>query len=71
MHIFSLATLCAQHGVNAFVQQVHGGRLSLRLHSLLTSMVSPLTYGSQYTPSLARASFVGVLPESLHRFMRI
>jgi len=46
-------------------------RLSLRLHSLLTSMVSPPTYGSQCTPSPARASFVGVLSGSLHRSMRI
>jgi len=41
-------------------------RLSLRLHSLLTGMVSPPTYGSQCTPSLARASFAGVLSEALH-----
>jgi len=45
--------------------------LSMRLHSLLTGMVSSQTYGSQCTPSLARASFTGVLSESLHRFMRI
>jgi len=43
----------------------------LRLHSLLTVMASPPTYGSQCTPSLARASCIGVLSESLHCFMRI
>ena len=31
----------------------------------------PPTYGSQCIPSLARASFTGVLSESLHRFMLI
>jgi len=46
-------------------------RPSLRLHSLLTSMASPPTYGSQCTPSLARASCIRVLSESLHCFMRI
>ena len=35
-------------------------RLSLRLHSLLTGMVSPPTYGSQCTPSLAYRGLIWV-----------